>query len=608
VSPAQQSTAHAEATGADGEDALVSSAHVVQFYEDDAFLVEVVSRFIDEGILAGEPVLVLATGAHCAAVRQALEAKGVDAGGRVALVDTAEVLDCILIDGAVDTARFRATMSEQVGRLGANGARVRIFGELVDVLCRQGHPEAGPLIEAIGTELCSTGAFTLVCAYALGSFREESDGARFGQVCAAHARALPSERWTGNGTEDERLREITRLQQRALALETELRRREELEDALRRAREDAEAASRAKDEFLAMLGHELRNPLAPMVTALQLMKLRGDGRTSKEQEILERQTRHLIRLVDDLLDVARITRGKVELRRHAIDLRDVIAKATEVASPLLEQRRHHFEVRAPRQPMRVLADEARLSQVIANLLTNAARYTEPGGHISVTARRDGSAFVIEVRDDGVGIEADLLSRIFEPFVQGPQAADRANGGLGIGLSLVKNLIELHGGTVEARSPGPGAGSTFVVVLPVLEREPSPQPLPVVEPLRAGPAPRRRVLLVDDNADTLETLRELLRDAGHDVRTAGDGPTALALLQGFKPDVAILDLGLPAMDGYELALRLRTLLGPGAPMLLALSGYGQQADRERSRAAGFHRHIVKPFDPVALLDEIAGLVR
>lgn len=335
------------------------------------------------------------------------------------------------------------------------------------------------------------------------------------------------------------------------------------------------------------------------------MKLRTDERTSRELEVIDRQTRHLIRLVDDLLDVSRITRGKVELRKSAVEIRDVLAKATEIASPLLEERRHHFEVDAPPRGLLLHADEARLAQVIANLLTNAAKYTEPGGHISLVARRERAEAVIEVRDDGMGIAPTLLPRIFDLFVQGRQSSDRAEGGLGIGLALVRNLVAMHGGSVEAKSDGLGKGSAFVVRLPALEAVANdrrcartPRPTPVGEHRSA-----RCILIVDDNADARDLLTEILRRAGHEVRCAESGPAALALLDEYRPDIAVLDVGLPAMDGYELGERLREELAPRPPTLLALTGYGQEADRVRSRSAGFSAHLVKPLEAEELLAAI-----
>jgi signal transduction histidine kinase/ActR/RegA family two-component response regulator len=400
------------------------------------------------------------------------------------------------------------------------------------------------------------------------------------------------------------IREVARLGD-ALASSARLleARREEGERNLAQAaeaRRDAEASSRAKDEFLAMLGHELRNPLSPIVTALHLLHQRGTA-WGREHEIISRQVGHLVRLVDDLLDVSRIARATIRLRPEQVDASSVVQRAVEMASPLLDERRHRLTLELERG-LHVLADPVRLAQVMANLLTNAARYTPPGGHVRVVARREAAGVAIEVSDDGQGIAPDLLPRVFDLFVQGPRGADRAEGGLGIGLALVRSLVALHGGTVEARSAGPGRGSVFRVVLP---------PAPLAEgapgvPLAAARAPARRplrVLIVDDNADAAALLAELVTRAGHDVQVVHDGPAALTAAEASRPEVVVLDLGLPVMDGWEVATALHRRLGAAAPALVGVSGYGQERDLARSRAAGFFRHLVKPVDPADLLDAL-----
>ena len=380
------------------------------------------------------------------------------------------------------------------------------------------------------------------------------------------------------------------------------RRRNEEERAARMA---AEHASRAKDEFLAMLGHELRNPLAPIVTALQLIQMRGDSRGAKEYEVIERQVQHMTLLVDDLLDVSRISSGKVELKRSPTDLRDVIAKAVEISGPTLELRGHHLEIGVAAQPFVVDGDRARLTQVFTNLLNNAAKYTPANGHIFLGARREGSRIAVEVRDDGTGIPPDLLPRIFDLFVQGHQKVDRAAGGLGLGLTLVRSLVALHGGEVEAHSEGTGRGSTFIVRLPALEGVDVAAPGTMRRAVGAVGA-SRRILLVDDNEDARMLLADILGAVGHQVRAVGDGPTALAQVVELAPEVAILDIGLPVMDGYELAQKIRAALGDAAPRLIALTGYGQQSDRTRSADAGFDLHLVKPVDVQSLLKTLRDL--
>jgi signal transduction histidine kinase/ActR/RegA family two-component response regulator len=374
---------------------------------------------------------------------------------------------------------------------------------------------------------------------------------------------------------------------------------------------DLEAASRAKDEFLAMLGHELRNPLSPIATALQLMKLRSDSRTTREQQVIERQVNHLTRLVDDLLDVSKITRGKVELRKERVEIADVIAKAVEMASDLFEQRHHDLVLDVAKERLWVDGDPVRLAQVVANLLTNAARYTERGGRITVSARREGERasdeIVIRVKDNGAGIAADLLPRIFDLFIQGHRSSDRAQGGLGLGLALVKNLVALHGGSVVALSDGPGKGSEFVIRLPTAAEAGDSASVPSDnEGAPRHPAGHgKRILVVDDNSDAADSLADLLRDVGHEVAVAYSPVAALEVVKTFRPEVAVLDIGLPVMDGYELAARLRTNPATAGCLLIALTGYGQSHDRTRSEEGGFQHHLVKPVDIDHLMKIVAG---
>ncbi len=373
---------------------------------------------------------------------------------------------------------------------------------------------------------------------------------------------------------------LAREQERAALLERE-----------RLARAEAERANRVKDEFLAMLGHELRNPLAPIFTALELLEVRGPAQPGRELQVIRRQAEHLSRLVDDLLDISRITGGKVGLRRTAIRVRDVLDRAAEIASPLLETRQQRLVVQLE-PDLTVYADAHRLTQVISNLLTNAAKFTPLAGEIVARAHRDADGdVVIEIHDTGIGIAPDMLERVFDMFVQAhpPHANERA--GLGLGLTLVKSLVELHGGTVTAASGGLDQGSTFSVRIPSSVSASLPTAA-TAQQLHAASASAKRILLVDDNADAAVMLGETLSFAGHDVVVAHDGPTALSKLAQFTPEVAILDLGMPVMDGYELAGLLRQQLGD-AVVLVALSGYGQPRDRAQTAAAGFHLHLVKP---------------
>ncbi|HEY1811757.1 MAG TPA: PAS domain S-box protein [Kofleriaceae bacterium] len=371
---------------------------------------------------------------------------------------------------------------------------------------------------------------------------------------------------------------------------TEHKRAEEERAALLALQE----ANRAKDEFLAMLGHELRNPLAPIVTALQLVKLRNDGVVTREHELIERQTKQMMRLVDDLLDVSRITRGTLQLQKEPLDLRHAIANAIESASPLLEQKVHELRLDVPRHPLLVDGDEARLVQVLANLLNNAAKYTPSGGHITLRVV-ETDRLTIEISDDGIGIDPVLLPRIFDPFVQATQDLARSMGGLGLGLALVRSLVRLHGGEVSAYSAGEGRGTTVTVRLPRSVGRPAKR-AEATGPSEAI-SEKRRVLLVDDNEDARLILADLLAELGHEVRCASDGVSALALLDEFTPEVAILDIGLPGgIDGHELARRLRARLDSSHLRLIALSGY-----KQTEGAHSFDHQLLKPVETRRLLE-------
>jgi PAS domain S-box-containing protein len=366
-------------------------------------------------------------------------------------------------------------------------------------------------------------------------------------------------------------------------------------------------ADRRKDEFLATLAHELRNPLAPLRNGLQLLRLAGDDRRLLEeaQSMMERQLAQMVRLVDDLLDVSRITRGKLQLRRERVELANVVQSAVESSRPLIEASGHELTVCLPPAPVYLEADPTRLAQVFGNLLNNAAKYTNRGGQIRLTAARRRSEVVVSVQDSGIGISAEHLPRLFEMFSQAVPALERSHGGLGIGLTLVKSLVEMHGGCVEARSEGPDRGSEFVIRLPVL---PSNSALAVENgedmPRAHRPGPSRRVLIVDDNVDAAESLALLMKGVGHEVCTAYDGPSALRAAGAFRPDTVLLDLGLPGMSGIEVAERLRREPRLEKALLIAVTGFGQQEDQRRTRQAGFDAHLVKPVEPDAIFALLA----
>jgi PAS domain S-box-containing protein len=375
---------------------------------------------------------------------------------------------------------------------------------------------------------------------------------------------------------------------------------------LKRVEEALKEADRRKDEFLAMLAHELRNPLAPISNALNVLKLPGANVAIavRAREMMERQVEYMVRLVDDLLDVSRIMRGKIELRRQPVELATVVARAVETAQPVIDASGHELTVSLASEAIWVDGDLVRLAQVVGNLLNNAAKYTERGGKITVTGQCAGDRAVLSVRDTGIGISPDMLPRIFDMFVQAERRTQDARGGLGIGLTLVRRIVELHGGSVVARSAGTGRGSEFTIRLPLLSRPTTVdgQTKPA-EPRRAAASEARRILIVDDNVDAADSLAMMLRLQGHDVEVAGDGPTALARATARPPDVALLDIGMPVMDGNELARRFRQNPDLRNVRLGAVTGWGQEEDRRRTSEAGFDFHLVKPVDAGSLEREL-----
>jgi signal transduction histidine kinase/ActR/RegA family two-component response regulator len=391
--------------------------------------------------------------------------------------------------------------------------------------------------------------------------------------------------------------------QRSLATASSLldKRARERDEEIKRAdaaRAEAEHANQTKDQFLAVLGHELRNPLAPALTALELMKVRDPHAFTRERQVLERQVAHMARLVNDLLDVSRLARGTVKLERRRFEMSEAIDRAVDMARPLLAQQRHTLNISVPTTGLTVDADIDRIVQILSNLLTNAAKYTPAGGHVALTAQVSGAQVAINCEDDGPGVAAELVPRLFQPFAQGPRALDRHEGGLGLGLALARSLTELHGGTICVEGRDGQAGSRFVVTLPLAEVV-AADATSTARPINR--VDRKKVLVVDDNADACDMLRSALEDVGHVVAIAGNGPDAMTMAAEFFPDVGVLDLGLPGMNGYELAGHLRK--ANSSIRLIALTGYGQAGDVEAAAAAGFDAHCAKPVTTSALLAHI-----
>jgi signal transduction histidine kinase len=386
-------------------------------------------------------------------------------------------------------------------------------------------------------------------------------------------------------------------------LQNEIAERTRVEQALK-------SADRHKDEFLAMLAHELRNPLAPILNAVQLIRKKpvSDPQLLWSRDVIERQLRHLTRLVDDLLDVSRITRGKINLSRETVEIADLVARAVETVQPLIVERGHRLTLDVAREPIRIFGDSLRLTQAVGNVLSNAAKYTENGGHISLTARQVDGIVEIRVQDTGIGIPSDLQPMIFDMFTQLNHQTGRAQSGLGIGLALVRKLLEMHGGSVTAFSEGNGQGSEFLITLPVITNETNAANGRAAADLDSDAGAeavqvRRRILVADDNSDALESLATLLELNGHEVFSAANGALALESAERHLPEVALLDIGMPKLDGYEVARRIRAQPWGRRITLVALTGWGQDSDRRRSGEAGFDSHLVKPLD----LDKLTALL-
>jgi signal transduction histidine kinase len=574
-------------------------SHIVRYYENEAALVAEVSQFVAAGLATGEPAVVIATPTHRDGLERRLEAQRVNVAearraGRYVPLDAAETLARITTDGWPDPVRFGEIVGRTVGRAAAAGSatQVRAFGEMVALLWADGRREAALRLEELWAELARSHSFSLVCGYPMSAFGTHDDHDAFAAVSATHTRVVPTEAYTALTESDDRLRAVAALQQKAAALESEVVHRRALEEELKARVEQLADVDRRKDEFLAMLGHELRNPLAPVSAALEVMRLRGDDpqRIGNAREVVERQIAHMTRLVDDLLDVSRITRGQIELREQSVSLAALVERAVEVARPLIEERGHRLSLDLPEVPVVFRGDHSRLEQVLANLVSNAAKYTDVGGRIWLHGSVDGDRVVISVRDNGEGLTPDLRDRVFDLFVQGPDTRSMARGGLGLGLTLVRQLVQLHGGTIEALSDGLGRGSEFVMRLPYVPATHAPGP---AAPSLEATGQQRRILVVDDNVDAAEALAELLREYGHNVRTAHGAGSGINEALRMRPEIVLLDISMPDADGYEVARRLRAELA--GTTLVALTGYGEHRHRQKSREAGFDHHLTKPVD-------------
>ena len=578
---------------------IALNGHAVQLYEQESYLLDSVADHLGSALATDSAGILIATLPHRHGVAQRLSARGLDvvgagAQGRYVALDARETLSRFLVDGWPDPARFDDTIGSLISKTRERASQVHAFGEMVALLWAEGNREAAIRLEELWNELRTRMPFSLLCAYPIETFHDASHAKPFRNMTASHTHVIPAESYMALQG-DAQMRIIAQLQQQAAALEAETIQRRHAESALRQKMEQLADADRRKDEFLAMLGHELRNPLAPVTTALQLMRLHSDEplRVTRARETIERQVEHMTRLIDDLLDVSRITRGKIELRHEAVVLSSLVSRAVEAARPVIDERGHRLTLDLPDEPVAISGDPARLEQVLANLLNNAAKYTDVGGRIWVRAFVEDGQLVLSVKDNGAGLTPAMREQAFDLFVQGPDVRAYARGGLGIGLTLVRRLVEMHKGTVEVRSDGLGEGSEFIVRLPLgVVSQVTPRGDTTGMALAA--LPMRRILVVDDNVDAADALAELLRDFGHDVQAVHDGPSAIEQAALHRPDIVLLDIGMPGLDGYEVARRMRGELGITST-LVALTGYGEASHRRLSREAGFDQHVTKPVD-------------
>jgi signal transduction histidine kinase/ActR/RegA family two-component response regulator len=611
--------------------------HVVQFYESDDFLCEAVARFLVEGLEAGQPLLVVATAPHREDIRQRLAARGFEVSslgcsGATTFVDASAMVSTFMVDSTVDASLFKRSLEETLAacRQERDGATVRVFGEMVDVLWREGRADAALRLEELWNEVAAEESFSLLCGYSLGHFRDTAGARLFDDVCRQHSHAVPTERFANLTGEDARVVEIARLEQRAQTLAAEIAHRRELETALRRmladrehaeiergrllaqtqrAREDAEAASRLKDEFLAVMSHELRTPLNAILGWSQIVnRPNNDAATIRRGlDVIQKNARLQLHVIDDLLDMSRIITGKMILRMAPVDLNEVLTEAVETIRPGVTAKGITLDLHLDGKARYMTGDRNRLQQIVWNLLSNAVKFTPANGRIELGLERAGAHAQIVVRDNGLGIAAAFLPHVFDRFRQADTGTTRTYGGLGVGLAVVRHLVEAHGGTILASSDGEGAGATFTVRLPV-----RPAPSTTVEPPAAGHAAdlqQTRALVVDDDPDSRDLFDAALSFAGASVQVAQSVDEALRVLETEPIDVLIADIGMPDRDGYALIEAVRRHADAAARNIraIAVTSYAGDAYRDRAMSAGYDGYVAKPVDPARLALLVADLL-
>ena len=613
---------------------MSDSDHFVQFYEADGFLLNSLSGFIGTALTAGDGALVVATRSHCHGLDELLNANGLDvvgakARGQYISLDAAETLSKFMVNGSPEPVRFREVIGNVIASVTDGRARVRAFGEMVALLWAEGNHAGAIRLEELWNDLQNSHTFSLFCAYPMNGFGGEKFAEPLSGVCTVHSRVLPAESYAEISCPDARLRAIALLQQKARSLEAEIAERQQAEERLQlsliaeqMARAEAETANRMKDEFLATVSHELRTPLNAIIGWSHLIRTgRLDQATlGRAVETIDRNAKSQAQLIEDILDVSRMITGKLRLNNEPVDIAAVINAAIDSVQLALDSKNIELEVTLDPSARHTVGDASRLQQVVWNLFANAIKFTPSGGRIEVKVNRAGRDVQIVVSDTGQGISASFLPYIFDRFRQADGTTTREHGGLGLGLAIVRNLIELHGGTIKAESAGEGQGTTFTIKLP---RAPSSERARKRRQVAAGLEKQKdsapqfasvpslsdvRVLLVDDDPDTLQILSVMLEESKANVQTASSVSEALEVIEWYEPDVLVSDLAMPGEDGYSLISKLRAIEDGGDQTpAVALTSYVRVEDRTRALSAGFNMFVPKPVEPTDLITAIANLI-
>ena len=606
--------------------------HFVQFYEADGFLLNSLGGFIGSAINSGDAALVVATQLHREGLDELLTANGLDvvnakALGQFVSIDAAETLSQFMVDGSPQTDRFNEVVGGLIASVSNGRPRVRAFGEMVALLWAEGNHNAAIQLEEMWNELQKAHTFSLFCAYPMNGLGGQKFMEPHTGVCSVHSRVIPAESYAGLDDQDARLRAIAKLQQKAASLEAEIEERLRTEEKLRlalvgeqMARAEAETANRMKDEFLATVSHEIRTPLNAIIGWSHLLRSgRLDAATSaRALETIDRNAKSQAQLIEDILDVSRVITGKLRLTNERVDIASVINAAIDSVQLAIDSKELHLEVTLDPSARHTFGDANRLQQIVWNLLANAIKFTPAGGRIEVKVERHEEKMQLRVNDTGQGIGESFLPFIFDRFRQADGTTTRQHGGLGLGLAIVRHLVELHGGSITAESEGEGRGSTFTLTLALAPGSASRRKR-ITGALRAKevadghfttiPAlDNVRVLLVDDDPDTLQFLSVMLGESKAVVETASSVAEALAILEWYRPQVLVSDLAMPNEDGFSLVAKIRALkcLNGNEIPAVALTSYVRVEDRARALAAGFNMFVPKPIEPVELITAIASL--